>query len=378
MSADDLAAMIRHQTVDRGETWQPELIRVADEADRRRLVALLEVGDGIEVVDQYVGQTSELELVDHPERMHQPPSALTNVVAASVEEGVWVHYPWRNTLTHVLDEDDYTRLRLSRNRDLITPEEQKRYRQAVVAFAGLNVGNPAAVAIALEGGAKRMRFADHDPLTVSNLNRFRAGTTEAGVNKAILTARQVYEIDPFAEVTVHPEGVIAGGEYEFLTHPDRADVLVEETDNLPLKIGLRETARRLGIPVVMVTGNGDGLILDVERFDQEPDLPILNGHLRAEEIDRIGRLGPETSLKEKVALARDFMGAQHLIPRLVEAFPRIGLDLAGIPQLATASFLRGAVLAYVVRRVAIGAAMPSGRYAIQLDAVIADRVDPAQ
>src|SRR5690606_33598474 len=38
--------------------------------------------------------------------------------------GLWVYYPWRNTLVRTLNETDFIRLRTSRNRYKITQEEQ--------------------------------------------------------------------------------------------------------------------------------------------------------------------------------------------------------------------------------------------------------------
>jgi len=349
-------------------TYLPERFTLSDAEDHKRLTALLEGGKVIRVVDDYADQQREIALVDDPSQIsHQALQPVTADTVTDVESGTWVFYPWRGTLTHVLEEPAYSRLRLSRNLGLITKEEQDAYRNATVVFAGLNVGNPGALSMALEGGAKKMRFADNDPLSVSNLNRFRAGTPDLGVNKATLSARQVYEIDPYAEIEVQPKGIAPGGEEDFLTKPGRADVLVEEMDNMKLKISIREAARGLGIPVVMMTGNDNDVVVDVERYDLEPNLPLLNGHLTQEVIDGIQRIKPgEGTLEERIALARDFMGTKYLAKRLVDAFPQVAKTLAGIPQIATSSFMRGAAVSYVVRQIVTGADMPSGRYAFRI------------
>jgi tRNA A37 threonylcarbamoyladenosine dehydratase len=347
-------------------TYQPELFRLTATADAARLSELLKGGRVQRVVDDYADQEKELALVDDPASITHAALQPTGSVS-DPERGVWVFYPWRGTLTHLLDEPEYSRLRLSRNKVLITEEEQAAFRSATVAFAGLNVGNPGALCMALEGGAKRMRFADNDPLSVSNLNRFRAGTADLGINKAVLSARQVYEIDPYAAITLLPEGVAPGQEAAFLTGPQQADVLVEETDNLKLKISIRHAARELGIPVVMVTGNDNDVVVDVERYDRDPDLALLNGHLTQEVQDGIAAIKPgEGTLEERIALARDFMGTGHLAQRLVAAFPEVGKSIVGIPQLATSSFLRGGAVSYVVRQIVTGGEMPSGRYAFRI------------
>lgn len=316
--------------------------------DKFRIQKLL-ADKSVLVVDDYAGQLEELK-------------ALRKTAKG---EGLWVYFPWRKCIVHILDEKNYTEVRTSRNKNLITAEEQKKFARVKIGFAGLNVGNPGAVCVALEGGGNYMKMADFDPLSLSNLNRFRAGLPDLGVNKAELTARQVYEINPFAQIKVFEKGIKLGLEEEFLLKP-KIDILVEEIDNLQLKVKLREKAKKHKIPVVMVTGNASGLVLDVERYDLDKNLPILSGHLKKDVIMRIEGM-EKLKTKEKVMLMRDFMGAEVLHPRLVKSFEEVGTKLAGIPQLAEASFLRGSVLANVVRRIALGDKIKSGRYFINID-----------
>src|SRR3989344_1251456 len=75
-------------------------------------------------------------------------------------DGNWIFYPWRKTLVHVLEKKDYEKLRASRNHNLITEKEQDQFKRSRIGIAGLNVGNPAAICIALESGANEMKFAD--------------------------------------------------------------------------------------------------------------------------------------------------------------------------------------------------------------------------
>ena len=70
-----------------------------------------------------------------------------------------------------------------------------------------------------------------------------------------------------------------------------------------------------------------------------------------------------------MALMRDFMGGEFLVKELRESFDRVGIDLAGIPQLAEATFLRGASLAYFARKILITKDVPSGRYKLELDGI---------
>jgi tRNA A37 threonylcarbamoyladenosine dehydratase len=313
------------------------------------------------IVDEIKEQIKELEVVKNPGLLANP----EKIDLDKKIDTVWVYYPWKNTLVHCLREEDFKLLRKSRNKNLIIDVEQDKLENLRVGIAGLNVGNPGAICLALEGDIK-MKLADNDVLSLSNLNRFRAGLTDLGINKATLTARQIYEINPFADLELFDKGIGSENIDGFLGDP-QIDVLVEEMDNLPLKIKIRELARENRIPVVMVTGNGPNVIIDIERFDIEPGLELMSGYLKKEVINGISS-GPKT-FKEKMMLARDFMGVKYLHERLTESFDMVGSELAGIPQIAESSFLRGAAIAYAVRQIAQGASIKSGRYNLNMEKV---------
>lgn len=345
--------------------------RIFDPRKSSDLKAITRLRRSVHVVDAYANQLKELRIVDNPTLLRKTSAhALRRALSAvDVRKGKWVYYPWRSALVHILDEIDFVRLRLSRNKNLILPAEQKKFSGARIGIAGLNVGNPAALCITLEGGGREMKFADNDTLSVSNLNRFRASLADLGLNKAVLSARQVYEIDPYMSIEVLDNGIQPENIERFLLKP-RIDVLVEEMDDLPLKIKIREHARKHRIPVVMVTGNGENVVIDVERFDQDQKLPLLNGYLRKSVIRQSNpQILRTLPFQKKVILARDFIGAQFLTKRLRDSFLLVGSKLAGIPQIAESSFLRGAAVCYIVRQIVTGKRVPSGRYFLRLDSI---------
>jgi tRNA A37 threonylcarbamoyladenosine dehydratase len=342
---------------------EPEILDLANARDKKR-IQTLKKNPFTKVVDEFEEQKRELFYVQHPKDLL---SGTKKGFSYTASEGKWIYLPWKSALVHILDKNDFQKLRTSRNHDLITPSEQKKFSTIRVGIAGLNVGNPAAICLALEGGGNDMKFADHDGLSVSNLNRFRAGIAELGLNKVFISARQVYEINPYATLALYEHGISLENINEFLFRP-KLDVLVEEMDNLPLKILIRERARAFRIPVVMATGSGPDVVIDVERYDLDPKLPILNGYLKKNVIDPVtsGTI-KNFSFPQKMALARDFMGEKFLHPRLVTSFPQVGKTLAGIPQLAESSFLRGGAVTYAIRQITTGRKMESGRYILKLD-----------
>ncbi len=59
----------------------------------------------------------------------------------------------------------------------------------------------------------------------------------------MLCLRHIYDINPFCEVTPYPEGISEKNLLEFLVKP-KVDILVEEMDDLVLKIKIRELAKK--------------------------------------------------------------------------------------------------------------------------------------
>ena len=339
---------------------EPRIFHLSNPKEEKELEILFKEGKVLDVVDTYENQVEELAAV----KKTQKPDV------TSISDGVWVYYPWRRTIVHLLDKEEYRTIKTSRDKNLILEDEQKLFENFTIGFAGLNVGNPGAVCIALEGGAHSVKFADFDPLSVSNFNRFRASLSDLGVNKSILTARQAYEIDPYLDIELFEKGIQPDTIDRFLLEP-KIDLLIEEMDNLKLKITIREKAKEHKIPVLMVTGNGANVIIDVERYDLDENLPVLNGYLKSDVIEGIHTTEVKKENMEKIILlARDFMGNEYLTPRLQDSFLLVGKELTGIPQLAESSFLRGAALCYFARQIATKQKVPSGRYYLKLDTIV--------
>lgn len=319
------------------------------------------------VIDDFDEQKNELKIVNNPSIIFQKKrkKEKTLKILKNVEQGCWVYFPWKNALVHCLDKGVYRKVRLARNKNLITSDEQKKLLSKKIAVIGLNVGYAGALVCALEGIGKSFELFDLDTLSLSNLNRFPAGLADIGLNKGVLTARHMHEIDPFLHINVYEQGMdYTKVENFFIT--SKPDIIIEEVDNLKLKLIIRKLAKKYGVPVVMVTGSGQDVILDIERYDKQKNLKILNGLLDKNVQNMIEKEDCAISMKEHIKLARDFMGKKWLHDRLVSSFDDVGAGLSGIPQLGEATFLRGATLAHSVRRIILGEKIPSGRFVISI------------
>jgi tRNA A37 threonylcarbamoyladenosine dehydratase len=316
----------------------------------------------IKIVDTIESQLRELFYIKNPPALikKRTPKLKKKI------KTLWVYYPWHNALVHVLNENDFYLVKTSRNQNLITKSEQKILKKARIGLVGLNVGNPIALSLVFQGFTN-FKIADNDILELSNLNRLASGLRliDLGESKAVLTKRQILDINPFCKIDCFTDGINEKNIIEFLIKP-RIDILVEEMDNLLMKIKIRELSKNFRIPVIMATGNGPNVIIDIERYDLDPNIPILNGYLKDKVINKIRTLNNLT-FTERIQLAKDFMQSKYLTKRLKESFSLIGKKLAGIPQIADVSFLRAGVMNFFIRKILLDKKISSGRYFLNIE-----------
>ena len=348
------------------DAWRPVLFDPARESDLDALGTLLGSGAVREVHDTIEEQLTELVRSREPGRTD--PSEIERARReqlaglAAWEYGTWVWYPWSGRLVHVLPREEFRLVRTDRNRGKIERPEQRRLLAKRVGIVGLSVGNSAAVTFALEGIGGAYRLADFDDFGLSNLNRLRAGVHHLGVNKAVITARQMYEIDPYLNIEIYREGLTEESIAEFFGEGEnRLDLLVEECDTPWAKIAAREYARDLGIPVVMDCN--DRGMLDIERFDHEPDRPLLHGligDLKSVDVAELSR-------QARIDLILAMVDADRISPELAASFAEIGRTLSSWPQLASGVALGGALTGEAARRILLGAPCVSGRFYTDLE-----------
>jgi molybdopterin/thiamine biosynthesis adenylyltransferase len=311
---------------------------------------------GTEFRDVMESALTELYFIEYPTipKGTHDPKEVEKFVRNHKDKGVWVYYPWRKVAMHIPSEKTYQRLRTARNRNLIYPNEQEKYRDATVGITGLSIGSTAFATLVATGGAKYVRLADPDILEITNLNRIRATLLDVGENKTELAARAAWELDPFLKLQLWPQGVSHVSMEKFIRG---LDVCIDEMDNIELKILCRVVCKKLRVPVVMATDNGDSTILDVERFDLEPKRPIFHGRVKItpEEVRIMTRA-------QFIKLSNAIIDPKVFTQRQQESLMEIGTTLSGVAQLGSAASLAGVAIAYATRRITTGQDMPSGRY----------------
>ncbi|MGN0747592.1 MAG: ThiF family adenylyltransferase [Aristaeellaceae bacterium] len=146
----------------------------------------------------------------------------------------------------------------SRSEPLFGSEGMARLRQARVAVFGIGgVGGYAAEAL-VRSGVGHVALFDNDDIALTNLNRqIVALHSTLGQPKADVMARRLRDVNPEAEITVHPMFYL----------PENADAIdltcfdwiIDAVDTVAAKLELITRADRLGVPLISAMGAGNKL-----------------------------------------------------------------------------------------------------------------------
>ena len=349
------------------ESWHPLCFDRGVPAHAAAMDELMASGEVTFIHDLIDAQLADLIRTRNPHANFSDAEQAERVTAHMGETpaqdyGRWLFFPWSRHLVHLLGPEEFAEVRSDRNRNKITREEQARLGQLKVALAGLSVGNAIAHTLALEGVFGELRMADFDVLDLSNMNRIRCAVHQIGLNKAIIAARQIFEQDPYANLVLFTAGVTPDNIDEFL---DGVDLVLDECDSMYIKIKLREAARARKLPVIMETS--DRGMLDIERFDLEPDRPVLHGVLGGMSADDLLKLPPAARL----GVVLRIVDSNTMSTRAAASLLELGRTLRGFSQLGSDVVLGGATTTAAVRRFGLGLPLASGRVFIDVSAQLA-------
>ena len=148
----------------------------------------------------------------------------------------------------------------SRERMLLGEAAVQRLRESHVIVFGLGgVGSFAVEALA-RAGVGELTLVDHDTISITNLNRqLYALHSTLGRRKVDVARERVRDINPYA--VLHPMEALynADNREQFFPAGCRYDYIVDAIDLVSCKLDLAETARRLGVPLIMALGTGNKL-----------------------------------------------------------------------------------------------------------------------
>jgi molybdopterin/thiamine biosynthesis adenylyltransferase len=364
----DLTSILTSKQRSAAEFGEHMFYRLGQAQDKQAFLQLISEQNGIQIIDEIDLQLRDLVKLENPTKslsdVEYAELIQTKLGTRSKEDfGVWVYYPWRNQVIHLLDEEDFVRVRTIRNAYKITPEEQALLRGKKIGVVGLSVGQSVALALAMERIGGEIRIADFDRLELSNMNRIRTAVGNLGVMKGDLVRREIAEIDPFIRVVFYDQGLTNENALDFLTKGGQLDAVVEECDSADVKLMVRKECARLGIPVVMETS--DRGVLDIERYDLDKDYPMLHGLISKEYIE-MESLNPE----QKRAVMFQCIDVQKASERGRLSLGEIGKTITTWPQLATDVILGGAVAAMAVRMILLNNGIKSSRTYVDVPSII--------
>lgn len=351
----------------------PQLFNLAEKRDQKYLQALISSNSVSNIVDNYGEQYAEL-LLSRNAHLYQ---ANYLVQVESVKDllkehygkkkqwelGTWAYFPWSRELVHVLGQEDFENLRTIRNRDLITSSEQAKLFGFEAACFGMSVGSAGALALGITGISRKMKLIDGAVISGSNLNRIMTGVSSVGVPKSEVIGRQIYEMNPYSTIEYHEKvdditiEKIFDGSWPL-------KVVIDEIDDIEMKVRLRMEAKKRKIPVVMATELGDTVMLDVERFDLEPNRQIFHDMIPG--IENLVGTKLENR-REWMKHAVNIIGPENMPVRMQESLLKIGSTIVTHPQLGSTVMMTGGVLAFAVKNIALGNSLDSGRYVVSLE-----------
>jgi hypothetical protein len=342
--------------------WQqPEMFDLNEADDIAKIELKLAGGDFAAVVDPIESVAHDLFVYHHGPQQNDSEARdkyVGEIQSQGASYGKWFHFPWSNKLVHYPDMADLRDLRTSRNRELVTREEQLQLYAASIAVMGLSVGSNVVERLVTSGIGGELILADPDTLETSNLNRINASYLEVGSRKIDVAARKISEADPYITQVHMVEGVNEINLAELKEH--RPSIIVDEIDNLAMKAVIRLFAYKEGIPVIMATDVDDVAPLDVERYDLGTATPF-GGRLTESQVTKLA--ANELSLAELNAVRIGMVGMENVTPRLMESVQKIATGaLGGLPQLGTTAAVGGSHVTLGARQIILGRNLPTGRY----------------
>jgi hypothetical protein len=350
----------------------PIFYRIDKEEEEKAIHNLIKANPSIEIIDEINGQLKELIQLRSPNKIFTN-QELEKKVQKHIKDtpiekyGIWVYYTWINKLVHILDEKEFIEVRTNRNKNKITEEEQLILKSKKIGIIGLSVGNAIATNIAMERVCGELVLADFDCIELSNLNRIKTGIQNFGLKKTIVVAREIAEIDPFFKVTCLHDGITEKNVNQFFTKDGKLDICIEVCDGLFAKIFAREKAKEFQIPVVM--NSSDRGTTDIERFDLNPNLPLLHGMIDHLDLDALKKAKTN---EEKIPFLLAMLGPKTSSKRLMDSMLEIKKSITTWPQLASGVTFGGGICTDVCRRILLKEFTKSGRYFVDVEEQISD------
>ena len=171
--------------------------------------------------------------------------------------------------------------------------QEKLARSHVIVFGLGGVGSYAAECLA-RSGVGELTIVDNDNVSLTNRNRqLEALASTTGQRKTDAVAARLLDINP--ELRIHPIYATYDAAHRDLFFHDGVsyDYIADAIDLVSCKLDMAETARRLGIPLIMNLGTGNKLdptalsVTDISKTYGCPLARVMRKELRARGIEHL-------------------------------------------------------------------------------------------
>ncbi len=196
---------------------------------------------------------------------------------------------------------DYQEL-FERNYGIFTAQEQERLQKAHVLIIGCGgIGGVVALILA-RCGLGRFTLVDFDTYGPTNMNRqIACFTSTQGRNKAEVIGEQILEVNPQAELQIHPTSLALKRVEELIV---QADVVFPAADDMAFSLLVFRACQRLGKVALMVVPSGTWANVSIIMPDSPP----------AEDINGVPYLATYEELREVFELRRYKFGTYFYVP----------------------------------------------------------------
>jgi tRNA A37 threonylcarbamoyladenosine dehydratase len=262
---------------------------------------------------------------------------------------------------------------LTSNAKLLTDPEgalsaeqvRERLSSAVVGFVGASLGSNVLASVVREMRPRAAKLADPDFLEATNLNRLQHGSLRylarsradrqnrrdgfetLFVNKTELVAYENQLVDPYADWYLYPEGVTSANLDHFLLgdgEEPRLDYVVEEADDISIKIEIRKRARQHRIPVLMASDFGHRAQVQLQDYGASPDAPLGHRTSDGELLAALARCKTSGDRADLFAFVRALAGPDFELDEFADWMHQRGEQpTSSLPQSGAVAQLSGAL-----------------------------------
>ncbi len=249
--------------------------------------------------------------------------------------------------------------------NLTAEEIRDRLTGTVVGFVGASLGSNVIEGVVREMRPRVAKLADPDYLEATNLNRLQHGSLRylsqprssrsdprngfetQFVSKAELVAYENQLVDPYMDWYLYGDGVNTDNIDQFLLGANgepRVHYVVEEADDLRIKIEVRRRARQYGIPVFMASDLGHRSQAQLQDFSANPNA-TLGYHIEDEELmSRLERCMQSGDRNDFFGVARGLVGNDFAVDEYASWIAQTGEQpTSSVPQSGSVAQMSGAL-----------------------------------